>query len=462
MRARLFVVFLVPLVGVLLVLGGAYAWSAGRAIQQEFSSQQLGDLSYFANGARQALRAENPGLIEGELRRYSELYGAEIVVVDRVGAVWASGTPDYASSSLQIDDEEFTTQVTVALTGRHSEVPQSVLPWALGDVLMAEPVFDDGGVIGAVVISASTEVSRGRIVTHWSVLLAISIAVIALLVFAVSRLANWVLRPMWRVDEAMAAIEHGEMDARISDETGPPEMRDMISIFNRMADQIERMVARQQEFVMNASHELRNPLGALTLRVESLATGLDESWDEEIEKTREEGRRMSRILDTLLVMATARKQDSPFAPVDLAELVRDRAEAWQVAAEAAHLTCSVQGPTTALCVTDRTAVESALDTVISNALKFAPAGTPIELTVAEQGEYYIISVRDHGPGLEPDELERVTDRFWRSARDQNMPGSGLGLAIANDLLTALNGRVEVAAADPQGLVVRLYLPSGGA
>ncbi|PIJ49630.1 two-component sensor histidine kinase, partial [Leucobacter sp. OLES1] len=109
-------------------------------------------------------------------------------------------------------------------------------------------------------------------------------------------------------------------------------------------------------------------------------------------------------------------------------------------------------------LTDRTSVESAFDAVLDNALKFAPAGSAVEVTVERDAEGCGIAIRDHGPGLEPDELELVTSRFWRSPRDQNVPGSGLGLAIASDLLGDLNGGVQVQSPEGGGLRVVLRLP----
>lgn len=455
MRTRLFVVFLVPLTCILLAFGGAYAWSVSRSIQQEFTNQQLGDLSYFVTRASHALRAGNASLIESDMMRYSELYSAEVYVLDRTGAVWASG-----GVRPRAFDEEVASQVALALSGRRTEAVHPSLPWAVGDAVVVEPVFDDGSVIGVVMIEASADGPRGQIATQWIWLSGASVLVIALLVFAVWRLARWVLQPMRRVDEAMAAIEHGDMNARIDDDTGPPEMRQMIRIFNQMADEIERVVARQQEFVLNASHELRNPLGALLMRVEYLATGLDESWEADVEKAREEGTRMTRLLDTLLFMAKAEQKDSPFALVDLRDIVVERVEAWQPVARSRHIACIVTAPWPVLSLTDRTAVESALDAVLDNALKFAPAHTELEVSVW-QNDDCMITVRDRGPGVDHTELERITDRFWRSPRDQNVPGSGLGLAIATDLLESLGGTVRVAAPDGGGLEVSLCLPRRG-
>ena len=447
-------VFLVPLTCILLVLGGAYAWSSSRSIQQEFTHQQLTDLSYFVTSARQALRASNPGVVESEIERYAELYESEVAVLDRTGAVWASG--GMKSTTLS---EEATEQVTLALSGRRSEVLLTVLPWSAGEAVVVEPVFDDGNVIGAVMISAAADTPRGQILSQWIILIAVLLGVVALLVFAVFRLASWVLQPMRRVDQAMVAIEQGDMDARISDDTGPPEMRRMIRVFNDMADEIERVVSRQEEFVLNASHELRNPLGALALRVESLAAGLDESWEEDIEETREEGRRMTRILDTLLVMARSGHTDSRFVLINLAELVADRVDAWRDIAAQKDVSLTLRGPHSVMSMTDRTAVESAFDAVIDNAVKFAPPGTTIDVVLSDVGGSSI-SVRDRGPGLEPDNLARATDRFWRNPRDQNVPGSGLGLAIATDLLESLGGEVNVETEEGGGLTVTLLLPVG--
>lgn len=455
MRTRLIIVFLVPMTVILLALGGAYAWSVARTIQQEATSQQLGDLGYFLTGARQALRVGNPAIVEDEMRRYSELYDTHIAVFDRSGALWASGErqPDAV-------DEETTELIGLALSGRRSDPTPAVLPWSYGETVTVEPVFDDGNVIGAVTITASADTPRGEILAHWSSLIAVCALIIALLFVAMIRLANWVLRPMLRVDRAMAAIEHGEMDARIADDTGPPEMQRMIRVFNQMAEEIERTMSRQQEFAMNASHELRNPLGALLMRVEYLSTGLDSSWEAEVEKTREEGRRMSRILETLLNMARTGRTDSAFVLVDLGEVAEDRVNAWKDVAAQARVQLTVKRTGSVVGLTDRTSVESALDAVIDNAVKFAPVGSAIDVSAQMSGDDCVIAVRDHGPGLDPEEHEQVTSRFWRSSRDQNVPGSGLGLAIANDLLDSLNGSVRISNPEDGGLRVALHLPGG--
>ncbi len=457
MRTRLVVVFLVPLVGVLLALGGAYAWSAARSVQQEFYAERLGDLSYFVTSARQALRSGNSTVIEGEVRRYHQLYGARVAIVDRSGTPWVSaGLPS------NVLEEEANDRVLLALSGRRGETPQAVLPWLFTEAVMVEPVFNDGDVIGAVMLSTSMDAPREAITRQWVILVGASVLAISGGLLIVNRLASWVLQPVRRVDEAMEAIEQGHMEARIADDTGPPELRRMINLFNRMAEEIERVVSRQQEFALTASHELRNPLNALLLRVESLAMGLGDEWEGDVEATREEGRRMTQILDTLLGLARGGGGDSVRASIDLSELVSRRVEAWKQVAAQSRVRFELHCEDLVPVVTDAIIVESAFDAVVDNALKYAPPGSKIEVWTADSTDDCEIVVRDHGPGIDSADLEKMTGRFWRGEGSQSKPGSGLGLAIATDLLASVGGQLRVDAPPNGGLMVTFRLVKGAA
>lgn len=455
MRNRLVIVFLVPLIAIVLALSGAYAWSAARSVQQSFYSDQFGDLTYFVTSARQSLRADTPAVLEGEVRRFQDVYGIRVVVVDVSGEVWAASGPDSA-----VLEETESERVQLALSGRRSEPPEPTFPLIDNDAVMAEPVFDDSDVIGVVLISSSTDSPRSEILQHWFVLSLIVIATILAGLLLVFGLANWVLAPVRRLDQAMVAIERGEMDARVSEDTGPPELRRMTVLFNSMAAEIERVLARQQEFALNASHELRNPLNALLLRVEHLMTGLGREWREDIEETREEGRRMTRILETLLSLAKGGRGDASFAAVDLAGLARRRAEAWREVAGRRSVTVEVTGDRAVPTMADRTVLESALDAVIDNAVKYSPEGGHIEIRAVAADGRTGIAVRDNGPGLEASEVGSATERFWRSSETGTVSGSGLGLAIATDLLASIGGELSVEAPDDGGLLVSLWIPDG--
>lgn len=456
MRRRLIVVFLVPLVLVLTVLGGAYAWSAARGVQQEFYAEQLGDLGYFVTTARQALLSGSSTVFDGEAERYRELYGTRVVIVDRAGHPWAPEHADPVFDSADVD-----AQIKLALSGRRGDLPQNVLPWQFSDLSLVEPVFDGGDVIGAVVMSASVESPRAEIGRQWLLIAAVALLVVAIGLLVVFRLAGWVLRPVRRLDRAMEAMERGDMEARIGDDTGPAELHRMILMFNRMADEIERVVARQQEFALNASHELRNPLNALLLRVEVLAADLGAEGAADVQKIREEGQRMVRILDTLLGFTQGAVREEDFRDVDLVALITRRADAWREVAARKRVVLAVHGEGAVTARGDEAVIESALDAVIDNAVKFSPSDGSIELVAMSTDDLARITVRDHGPGLDTAELEQATGRFWRSARNQNVPGSGLGLAIATDLLRSVGGHLTVDSPETGGLSVSFDLPVTG-
>ncbi len=455
MRRRLVVVFLVPLVAILLSLGGATAWSATRSIQQAFYTEQLGDLGYFVSSARQALRSGSATVIDAEVARFHEVYGIDVVVFDLSGGTWAAG--DGGSEVLSEDDAA---RVGVALSGRRADAPEPVFPWIAAESSLVEPVFDDGDVIGAVMLSSDVEAPRAQILQQILVLTVVSIASIGLGVLLVFRLARWVLSPVRRLDEAMVAIERGEMDTRVAEDTGPPELRRMTRVFNGMADEIERVMTRQQEFALNASHELRNPLNALLLRVEHLSTGLGDDWKDDVEETREEGRRMARILETLLGLARGGRADSTISAVDLTTLAARRADAWSEVASQRRIRMLSTAAEPVMNVTDRTIVESALDAVIDNAVKFSPADSVVEVGAHRSGGLCVLTVRDHGPGLTREQAANAADRFWRSDDSGGVPGSGLGLAIATDLLESVGGELRVDTPDDGGLLVSLTLPDG--
>ncbi|OAN37644.1 sensor histidine kinase [Microbacterium sp. H83] len=456
MRRRLVIVFFVPLLAILLCLGGATAWSATRSIQQAFYTEQLGDLGYFVTSARQALRSGSPAVIDAEAQRFREVYGIDVVVFDLSGGVWASGDREVG-----VLGEEEAARVGLALSGRRAEAPAPVFPWSAADSSLVEPVFDDGDVIGAVMVSADVAAPRTEMLRQIIVLSVVAVVSILLGVLLILQLSRWVLSPVRRLDDAMVAIERGAMDTRVAEDTGPPELRRMTRVFNGMADEIERVMTRQQEFALNASHELRNPLNALLLRVEHLATGLGEEWRDDVEETREEGRRMVRILETLLGLARGGRPETTVAEVDLDAVATRRVEAWREVAARRGILLRSTGRAAVLSITDRTIVESALDAVIDNAVKYSPAGSAIDVEATVVDDLCCVAVRDEGPGLTREEVAFATDRFWRSDETGDTPGSGLGLAIATDLLAVIGGRLSVEARDGGGLQVSLLIPVGG-
>ncbi len=450
MRSRLIVVFTIPGVLLYVLLGAAYAMSMTRSGQQEVHIDRLADASYLLVTSRQSLLADDPSVVQDELERYEEVYGIGAAVLDQSGSVWAS-------NGLKVDDVD---ERLTALAGRRSEIEEGSLPWELDRMVIAEPVFEGGDLIGAVVTSSTTDRLVKEVWMRWAVLAVAGLVAMGVAILIASRLAGWVLRPVHMVDDAMAQIQHGEMSARIPESAGPPELRQVIAQFNTMAEKVEELITKQQEFVSNASHELRNPLNALLLRVESLAMSIPEDNVAEVEYVQEEGRRMTRILDALLMLARDEDLGAASTSVDLGALVSRRLEGWAPIAAERGVELVFTGTDGVAAQADEIVVESAFDALIDNAIKFSPSGSSVEFAVDVMDGMAEIHIRDHGPGLKEDEIEKVTDRFWRSPDHRNIRGSGLGLAIASEMLDTCGGELQIVPADGSGLLVTLRLPRG--
>lgn len=277
-----------------------------------------------------------------------------------------------------------------------------------------------------------------------------------LAVGAAFRLTGWVLRPVRILDAATHDIATGQMNSRVAAASGPPELRRLARSFNEMADNVEEVLEQQRAFVADASHQLRNPLAALLLRIELLALELP-AGNEEIASVRTEGKRLAQVLDDLLDLALAEHASADLQLTDIGELAAERVAAWRPLAEEKGVRLTEHGAAVTAWA-DPIALSSALDAVIDNALKFTPPGEEVTLSVASNGETSTVVITDGGPGLTDEELARIGDRFWRSGHHQNVKGSGLGLSISRALLAAGGGSIGYAHHEPRGLRVTVTVP----
>ncbi|GAA1979083.1 HAMP domain-containing sensor histidine kinase [Isoptericola halotolerans] len=448
MRGRLAAIVYVPLVLVIVVLGAVSAGSITRAHQQEVLLERLRDVTYLVLPARQAVLADDPSLVAGDLQRYREVYGIGAAVVDQAGST-------LVAEGLDVEDYD---ERHAALAGRRAEMREAFWPWDAQRIVVAEPLFDGGDVVGALVTSSDAAGVQRAIWTSWALLGTGGVVIALLALVLADRTAGWLLRPVRAVDQAMEKMGGGRLDERIPPSTGPPELRQVVSRFNEMAEQVEHLMRRQQEFVANASHELRNPLNALMLRIESLALTVPPEEAEEVAHVRAEAERMAQILDALLLLADGGTMGAA-QPVDVAEVVARRVEGRRLLDPDREIRLTVPGGEVLGHVTP-TALESAFDTVVDNALKFAPASEPVDVAVVRDAGIVEVVVRDRGPGVPADQLERLTERFWRSPGHSSVRGSGLGLAIASELLSAAGGGLRADLPDGGGLRVFLGVPAG--
>jgi signal transduction histidine kinase len=253
----------------------------------------------------------------------------------------------------------------------------------------------------------------------------------------------------------------------VGDGRGPPELRRLSRHFDQMAAGVTHALESQRAFVADAGHQLRNPLTALRLRLQNVGAALavpDAQADpelmaglrEEHAAALEETDRLAGVLDALLELARA--EGRPFHPVAVRidPVLTDRLEAWRVLAAHDGLRLERRGPGGLVVHTDPLLLATVLDAVLDNALKYSPPGGEIAMTTARVDGRVEIAVRDHGPGLAPEELARATDRFWRgTSAVAGHTGSGLGLAIAARGTERGGGELALELPDDGGLRVVL-------
>ncbi|WP_075779849.1 sensor histidine kinase [Streptomyces acidiscabies] len=461
MRTRLLPLLIVLMAAVLLAFGIPLAVSLAGAQQQKVVVDRIDDNARFAALAQfvtvtedvSTTADERKGTLQRELRNYYDVYDIRAGVFYRTGTSMAAAA---FPSDVRNADREVRAAFAEALLSRRSHDPEQAWPWDRSRLVVASPVIRDGDVVAVVVTDSPTGALRSRILRGWLIIGAGEVAALLLAIGAALRLTGWVLKPVGILDSTTHAIASGRLKSRVAASGGPPELRRLARSFNEMADTVEDVLEQQRAFVADASHQLRNPLAALLLRIELLSYELPEG-NEEIASVRGEGKRLAEVLDDLLDLALAEHSEADLRITDVGMLAAERVAAWAPTAEAKGVTLRGDCPATTAWA-DPVALSSALDAVIDNAVKFTPEGEKVEVTVAVDGVTATVVVTDDGPGLTEEELARVGDRFWRSGRHQNIKGSGLGLSISRALLAAGGATISYGPHEPHGLTVTVRVP----
>jgi signal transduction histidine kinase len=454
MRYRLVGTYLALLTLVLLALEIPLAANVAASRTQAVVIDRNVDAARLASLADPALRTGETHTLTDELDRYFELYDITGAVADRDGKLVAvTGDPRVFQTP------QVRRWLNQALAGERVGAGRTVWPWQSARLAIAVPVTTAGEVVGAVITLSPVDKLHASIDRAWIEIAGGGLGALLVFVAVAAILARWILRPVGQLDDAAHRISAGALDARVRPGIGPPELRRLARSFNTMADDVTDALDRQRAFVAQASHQLRNPLTALRLRVEELGTFIaDPVGGEEHRLALEEADRLRRICDGLLALARAERGRYHVEVEDAATTADERVAAWQPLARERGITLRRTGTGTAPVQAVPTAVGQALDALIDNALKFAGPDATVEVDVVPAGERVEVRVVDDGPGLADTLRRQATERFWRAPDAQNLDGSGLGLPIATVLVTASGGDLELLAAKPRGLDARLRFP----
>ncbi|MCG7394777.1 ATP-binding protein [Microvirga sp. ACRRW] len=243
-----------------------------------------------------------------------------------------------------------------------------------------------------------------------------------------------------------------------------------VVLFFRDLTEARRLEVMRADFVANASHELRTPLASLLGFVETLqGPARDDLKARErfLEIMRVQAQRMKRLIDDLLSLSRIemRSHVSPTQKVDLGSLVAPMVETFSPAAKEKGVAIRAVLPERPVHVFgDRDELLRVIENLIENAVKYGESGKAVDITLesieSEAGPYSVLSVQDYGPGIAPEHLPRLTERFYRvdAAHSRDKGGTGLGLAIVKHIVNRHRGQLDIASEPGQGARFTVRLP----
>jgi signal transduction histidine kinase len=452
-RRRLLVSYLALTAVILLLLELPLGELYARRERDALTSVARRDAAVLAVVAAESL--ENPG--EHDLHNVATQYqaetGAEVAVIDSGGRTLVSLDPDDPTGG---DGPDFDSAVAAALKGRSSVGSDSDDDGP--EIAVTVPVPGTSGVLGAVMVAVPAQPTDSRIQRAWLALGGFAVVLLGVAAVLGLWLARGLSRPLLALEAASGRLGQGDLAARAPVE-GPAEVAALASQFNQTASRLGELITAQQEFVADASHQLRTPLTALRLRLENLAAELSGDSASHIEDAQAEVDRLSRLVDGLLALSRA-QQPPATASVDITSVVTDRCAAWAALADEQDveltLSASSTEPVRGAVVPGH--LEQILDNLLANAVEASPPGRTIEVGISNGGGTVTVHVRDHGPGLNDQERQRAFDRFWQGSSTPT-GSSGLGLAIVRQLAVANGGTIALAAPEGGGLDAILCLHS---
>ncbi len=362
-----------------------------------------------------------------ELVRNSSTPTRELFVLDATGAIRATSGPQLGD--LSASEKVEVLRIAKGLLPRG--IAREVFP--LRPIVAVEPIRNGQQTIGAVVTAGNPGPVRHKILRDWLFLAMRSMLITAIAALFALPITRLTIRPLIRLGEAMRDVVTGDETNRVPVNEGPEEIRVLAGSFNRMADEMQHALQRQRSFVADASHQLRTPLTALSLRVERIGLEIARLDSPPSDLVREHGEAtrdlegMITIVEQLLVLARAERsvETGAESPVSV---VAARLTAWTLLGRNRGVTIqsNLPGPDADVIV-QVGALGQVLDVLVDNAVKFSAPGAIVQIAGQLRADFYELTVQNDIDPIRP-----------------HPAGFGLGLDIATRLVVAVGGTLTLA------------------
>jgi signal transduction histidine kinase len=449
---RLFPKVILALLAVVLVAVGvvtfATNWAAAREVQTIMFGEQMTTTAALAQTLAEYYRAHNTWEGVASLLLATEphdhMMGQRLLLADARGVIVADSVGLWVGRQLAQAELDLGAAVTMDGLRVGTLIARS------GGMMGGGP----GGLGGP-----STE-ALGRL--HRSVWLAALAGALAALVIG-GGLAYGLTRPVQALTAATRAIAKGHLAQRVP-VTSHDELGELAQAFNAMAADLEKAETQRREMTADIAHELRNPLAVLQSNLEALLDGVVSPTTENLQPLLEQTQLLTRLVDDLrtLALADAGRLSLRRAPTEAATLVANVLAHFAASAEAHAIALVAEiAPELPPSEFDPQRITQVLGNLLSNALRHTPAGGRVVCRVRRAARGLQFAITDTGPGIPPEALPHIFERFYRvdSGRARAEGGTGLGLAIARQLVEAHGGHIWAESAPGQGTTVAFVLPA---
>ena len=293
-------------------------------------------------------------------------------------------------------------------------------------------------------------------------LLQAGIVGIAVAIILAALISRTIARPLQRLAKGATSVSRGDYDVSVP-VSGPPEVRTLADSFNQMTTEVLAANSAQRDFLSNVSHDLKTPLTSIQGYAQAIIDGAAEDTKEAAQIIFEEASRLDRMVVELtdLERLQAGKLSMKSDRIDVAQLIEAVVQSLTVVAEQGDIQLDSARAAVPAVIGDGDRLAQVMVNLISNALKYTPAGGNVHVTCKRAADGVTVSIRDTGIGIPNDDLPRVFERFYQVDKARGpRRGTGLGLAIAREIVEAHGGRITVASRGrDRGTVFRVWLPA---
>jgi signal transduction histidine kinase len=448
MRRRLMLV-MVGLVAVVLVIAGAGSLILTRNAARNQAQQQLVSE---AESLTSKAAPQHLGVLAA-IKKTLKLEDADLITITALGNVVTALPAGLSAQDIDVAG----LQSGQTSSGRKGNLVYAAAPVPLTEVERAKlakaahhPRLSFRGTL-AVLLTRDV----GDLGPSWGYFIVAGGAALLVAALVAWQMSRRMARPLVEAMEATGRIASGDLDSRVPIRRGDyPEFASLAGSINGMAQSLQDGRARERHLLLSVSHDLRTPLTSIRGFAEAIQDGAIEDNAKAADVIIAESRRLERLVGDLLDLTKleARQMSIAVRPTDIAEVVTTTAEGFLPAAAKSGLSIVLRVPghdgmpasaSPRLVVADPDRLAQLLANLLENAMTFARATVTVTLAEDQASGQSVITVDDDGPGIAPDDLQRVFERFYRADRGPNRQmGSGLGLAIVAELAMAMGGTVR--------------------